>query len=103
MEGVLLKRMSFQEEETSYQNQICQEKFDRQRLSQGLDSDVSNLLTKVIVPGEVKATEAEHSATVTTITADATIIKPAIIINRKYVYTIDQRNNNKRKAEIGPE
>ena len=47
--------------------------------------------------------EAEHSAQVTSITVDSTISKPAIIIDREYFYTKRQRNNNKRKDEIGPE
>ena len=70
--------------------------------SQGLDYDASDLLTKEIVPTEVEATEVEHSAQVTTITVDS-ITNPAIIIDREYFYTSLQKNNNKRKAEIGPE
>ena len=54
--------MSSQEEETLYQNQTGQEKFDRQESSQGIDYDLSDILTKSIVPEEVEATEIEHSA-----------------------------------------
>ena len=88
-----LKKMSSQEEEMSYQLQMS---------SQGLDYDASDLVTKEIVPTEVEATEVEHSAQVTTITVDS-ITNPAIIIDREYFYTSLQKNNNKRKAEIGPE
>ena len=85
--------MSSQEEEMSYRLQMS---------SHGLDYDASDLVTKEIVPTEVEATEVEHSAQVTTITVDS-ITNPAIIIDREYFYTSLQKNNNKRKAEIGPE
>ena len=73
------KTMSSQEEEMSYQLQM---------LSQGLDYDASDLVTKDIVPTEVEATEVEHSAQVPTITVDS-ITNPAIIIDREYFYTKD--------------
>ena len=79
--------MLFQEEETSYQNQIGQENFDRQESSQGIDYDVSDLLMKAIAPEEGETTESKHSAQVTIITVDSTISKPAIIIDREYFYT----------------
>ena len=95
--------MSSQEEETSYQNQIGQEKIDLQDPKQGINYDVSDFLTTSIVPEEMEAPEAEHSAQVTTITVDSTISKAVSIIDREYVFTKGQRNNNVRKAEIGPE
>ena len=51
----------------------------------------------------MEATDAEHSAQVTIITVDSAINKLVIIIDREYVFTNSQRNNNVRKAEIGPE
>ena len=86
--------MSSQEEETSYQLQMS---------SQGLDYDASDPVTKEIVPTEVEATELEHSAQVTTIIVYSIITNPTIIIDREYFYTKNQKHNNKRKAEIGPE
>ena len=87
----------------SYQNQIGQEKFDSQDPSQGINYDISDLSTKAIVPDVVDEPEAEHSAQVTIITVDSAINKLVIIIDREYVFTKIQRNNNVRKAEIGPE
>ena len=51
----------------------------------------------------METAEVEHSAQVITITVDSIIIKPVSIIDREYVFTKGQRNNNVRKAEIGPE
>ena len=76
--------MSSQEEETSYQNQIGQEKIDLEDPSQGVNQDESELLTASIVSEEVEATEADHTEQVTTITFDSTISKPVSIIDREY-------------------
>ena len=66
-------KMSSQEEDTSYQNQLVQENFDLQDPSQGMNYDECELLTVSIVPEEVEVTEVDHTAQVTTITFDSTI------------------------------
>ena len=75
--------MSSQEEETSYQNQLVQEKFDLQDPSQGMNYDESELLMASIVPEEVETTEVDYTAQVTTITFDSTISKSVSIIDRE--------------------
>ena len=95
--------MSSQEEETSYQNQLVQEKFDLQDPSQGINYDEAELLTASIVPEEVETTEIDHTAQVTTIIFNSTISKPVSIIDRKYFFTKGQRKNNVKKVETGPE
>ena len=95
--------MSSQEEETSYQNQLIQEKIDQQDPSQGMNYNEAELLTVTIVPGEVEVTKVDHTAQITTITFDSVISKPVSIIDREYFFTKGQRTNNVRKVEIGPE
>ena len=78
--------MSSQEEETSYQNQLVQEKIDQQNPSQGMNYDEAELLTATIVPEEVEATEVDHTAQITKITFDSVISKPVSIIYREYFF-----------------
>ena len=78
--------MSSQEEETSYQNQLVQEKINLHDPSQGMNFDEVELLTASILPEEVEATEVDHIAQVTTITFDSTIRKPVSIIDREYIF-----------------